>query len=139
MLRVCRLLRRAIYFSGQTLDDMSERRKKSRIKIDLEVSWEGVRNQLNGNIVDLSTSGCFILSDDQVRVGELIRITIHTPQYGPIYIWGEVVYQISEMGFGARFTGADDTDMENLIQIVKSGLYKLEEDNPLAFRQPRTA
>ena len=118
---------------------MNERRKKSRIKINLQVSWEGARAQLRGSIVDLSTSGCFILSDDQVRVGELIRITIHTAQFGPLYIWGEVVYQISEMGFAARFTGADETDIKHLTLIVKSGLYSLEENNPIDFSDLKTA
>jgi hypothetical protein len=110
---------------------MNERRKKSRIKTDLKVTWEGARAQLKGNIVDLSTTGCFILSDDQVRTGELIRIIIHTEEYGLLYIWGEVVYQIPEMGFAAHFTGADDTDLNHLTQIVRSGLYNLEEHNPV--------
>src|SRR5436853_2881285 len=114
---------------------MNERRKKSRIKINLQVSWEGAGAQLRGSIVDLSTSGCFILSDDQVRVGELIRITIHTVQYGHLYIWGEVVYQISEMGFAARFTGADEADINHLTLIVKSGLYNLEESNPIDSKE----
>lgn len=118
---------------------MKERRKKSRIQVDLPVTWEGALNQLKGHIVDLSTSGCFILTDDQVRVGELIRIIIHTPQDGPLHIWGEVVYQISEMGFAARFTGADDIDMERLTQIVKSGLYSLDEEHPLPSPKIKSA
>lgn len=120
---VCRLIWRA---NAQQFS-MNERRKKSRIKTDLKVTWEGARTQLCGSVVDLSTSGCFILSDDQVRVGELIRITIHTTEYGQICIWGEVVYQINEMGFAARFTGADEADLNHLTLIVKSGLYNMEE------------
>jgi len=118
---------------------MNERRRKSRIKTDLKVTWEGALTQLEGSIVDLSTSGCFILSDDQVRVGELIRITIHTVEYGQICIWGEVVYQINEMGFAARFTGADDVDLNHLTMIVKSGLYNMEESGMFDSRNLKSA
>lgn len=118
---------------------MNERRKKSRIKTDLKVTWEGARTQLGGSIVDLSTSGCFILSDDQVRVGELIRITIHSDEYGQICIWGEVVYQINEMGFAARFTGADEIDLNHLTLIVKSGLYNMEESGMFDSRNLKSA
>src|SRR5438067_14357 len=102
---------------------MRERRRDDRVKVDLEVSWEGAVTQLRGSLVDLSTSGCFILSDDKVRVGELIRVGIHPPEQDALYIWGEVVYQIPEMGFAVRFTGADEADMKQLGSIVKAQLY----------------
>jgi c-di-GMP-binding flagellar brake protein YcgR len=103
---------------------MEERRRDDRVKVDLEVSWEGALSQLRGSIVDLSTSGCFILTDDQVRVGELIRVTIRLPRQGEVSIWGEVVYQIAEMGFAVRFTGADEADMKLLALIVKAELLR---------------
>lgn len=112
---------------------MKERRKKDRVKIDLKVSWEGARTQLEGNIVDLSTSGCFILSDDRVRVGELIRVIIYPPEHDALYIWGEVVYQIPEMGFAVNFTGADDADMNLLRSIVKSELLGSSNDDPIDY------
>jgi hypothetical protein len=99
-----------------------ERRKDDRVKIDLKVCWEGALTQLEGAIVDLSTSGCFILSDDRVRIGELIRVVIYPPGCAALYIWGEVVYQIPEMGFAVRFTSADESDVEILRRIVKAEL-----------------
>jgi len=102
---------------------MKERRKDERVKVELEASWEGALTQLGGSIVDLSTSGCFVLTDDKVKVGELIRVIIHQPQQDDLYIWGEVVYQIPEMGFAVRFTGADDADTKQLELIVKAELY----------------
>jgi hypothetical protein len=109
---------------------MRERRKDDRAKVDLEASWEGALSQLRGSIVDLSTSGCFILSDDKVRVGELIRVIIQPPRQGELCIWGEVVYQIPEMGFAVRFTGADESDMKQLGLIVKAELYGTKENLP---------
>ena len=102
---------------------LEDRRKDDRVKIDLKVSWEGALTQLEGAIVDLSTSGCFILSDDRVRLGELIRVVIYPPGCDALYIWGEVVYQIPEMGFAVRFTGASESDVEFLRRIVKAELH----------------
>lgn len=115
---------------------MRERRKEDRVKLDLKVCWEGALSQLEGSIVDLSTSGCFILSDDRVRVGELIRVIIHPPKQGELYIWGEVVYQIPEMGFAVRFTGADDADMKHLKLIVKAELHGSKKNDPLEQDTP---
>ena len=100
-----------------------ERRKARRVKVDLRVYWEGSLTQLEGTIVDLSITGCFILSDDRVRLGELIRVEIQPPKQGSLYIWGEVVYQIHEMGFAVRFTGADDADLKRLSWLVKAELH----------------
>jgi hypothetical protein len=109
---------------------MNERRKDDRVKVELEVSWEGALTQLRGSLVDLSTSGCFILTDDQVKVGELVRVIINPPRQNDLYIWGEVVYQIPEMGFAVRFTGADDSDMKQLELIVKAELYRAQKNEP---------
>lgn len=112
---------------------MKERRKKDRVKVDLKVTWEGARTQLQGSIVDLSTSGCFILSDDRVRVGELLRVIIHPPGRSTLCIWGEVVYQIPEMGFAVNFTSADEEDMSQLRSIVKAELQESSFDDPLDY------
>jgi hypothetical protein len=74
--------------------------------------------------VDLSINGCFILSDDRVRIGELIRVEIQHPKQGALYIWGEVVYKISEMGFAIHFTGADEDAVKQLSWLVKAELYE---------------
>lgn len=100
-----------------------ERRKAERAKVDLRACWEGSLTQLEGSIVDLSVTGCFILSDDKVRVGELIRVEILPPQQGSLYVWGEVIYQIPEMGFAVHFTGADDADLKRLRWLVKAEIH----------------
>ena len=107
-----------------------ERRQAERVKVDLRASWEGSLTQLEGTIVDLSITGCFILSDDRVRVGELIRVAIQPLKQGPLYIWGEVIYQIPEMGFAVRFTGADDADLKRLNWLVKAELHGSKKSRP---------
>lgn len=111
-------------------ETLKDRRRAERVQVDLKVCWEGSLTQLKGNIVDLSISGCFILSDDRVRIGELIRVEIQHPKQGALYIWGEVVYKISEMGFAINFTGADDDAVKQLSWLVKAELYESKSNSP---------
>jgi PilZ domain len=105
--------------AGRKYKQMDERRKKERVQVNLDARWEGALTILTGHIVDLSMTGCFILTDDKVTVGELIRLEIQQPQQEPLYLWAEVVYQMSEIGFGVRFTGGDEAEMERLDWLVK--------------------
>jgi PilZ domain len=106
-----------------------ERRSNNRVKLSLQVTWEGVLTILKGEVVDLSTTGCFILTNDQVTVGELIRLEIQQPREGVLYLWAEVVYRMSEIGFGVRFTGADEAEMKRLEWLVKAELLRAKRLN----------
>lgn len=93
---------------------MTERRGAERVQVTIDARWEGVAAQCAGTIVDLSVTGCFILTSDLVTEDELIRLEILTPTGSSIYLWGEVVYKLSEMGFALRFTGMADAESELL-------------------------
>lgn len=82
------------------------------MRVSLPVRWEGISCTLSGEIVDLSPSGCFILTDDKVEEGELIRVGITLPSGESLLVWGEVVYRVTEIGFGLRFTGSSDDDFK---------------------------
>ncbi len=101
---------------------MKEQRKAERIKVDLQARWEGAVAQHEGSIVDLSSTGCFILTNDRVNLGELIRIEIELFKDNWVFLWGEVVYQISEMGFALRFTGTDDEGQRALNEYLHWGI-----------------
>jgi hypothetical protein len=103
---------------------MADRRVADRVQISLKATWEGFTTILQGEIVDLSTTGCFILTDDQVTVGELVRLEIRLPQGESLYLWGEVVYQMTEIGFGVRFTGGEESEMKRLHWLVKAVLLR---------------
>ncbi|HVG30538.1 MAG TPA: PilZ domain-containing protein [Pyrinomonadaceae bacterium] len=95
-----------------TPSPVDERRIASRVRVSLPVRWEGISCTLSGEIVDLSPSGCFILTDDKVEEGELIRVGITLPSGESLLVWGEVVYRVTEIGFGLRFTGSSDDDFK---------------------------
>jgi hypothetical protein len=108
---------------------MDDRRSTARAKVNLKVTWEGLLTILKGEIVDLSMSGCFVLSDDKVAMGELIRLEIQKPGGGDLYLWAEVVYQMAEIGFGVRFTGGEDAEMQRLEWLVKAELFRAEKES----------
>ena len=98
---------------------MNERRKAERVQVTIDASWEGVVAQCAGTVVDLSTSGCFILTSDLVAEDELIRLELTTPTGGSLCLWGEVVYKLPEMGFALRFTGMGDAEREMLGLLIE--------------------
>jgi PilZ domain len=93
---------------------MAERRQAERVYVRLNARWEGVLAQCEGHIVDLSASGCFVLTSDRVKPKELIRVEIQLPTEGWLYLWGEVVYRIEDMGFALRFTGVSTMEQAML-------------------------
>ena len=98
---------------------MQERRAAERLRIDLEVRWEALRTQGRGDVCDLSSQGCFVLTSAEVKPGDLIRIEIKFPgEIAPL--WGHVAYAVAEIGFALRFAFADDADKESLSQLIES-------------------
>ena len=91
-----------------------ERRRAERLRTSLQANWEGVLTRRGGTITDISPTGCFILTRDDVQPQELIRLEVHSPTGRSICLWGEVVYKVEEMGFALRFTGTEPAEQEML-------------------------
>lgn len=98
---------------------IEERRESERVRADIPVRWEGVLVSREGTAVDISTSGCFILTDEAVQPKELIRLEMQTPTGRQLCLWGEVVYTNEEMGFALRFTGVEETEMKMLELLIE--------------------
>jgi hypothetical protein len=101
-----------------------ERRRAERVKANIKARWEGVLGQDEGTIVDLSINGCFILTAHLVQTGELIKLEMeNSPEMeNSLALWGEVIYQIEEMGFALRFNavmGEEALQLGTLIQELK--------------------
>ena len=101
---------------------VKERRKEPRLEVTLPVRWEGVIEQRNTTISDLSTDGCFVLSGGEVALKELLRLEIFLPDEEPIYLWAEVVDTAEEIGFALRFTSVDSDDQKRLDSFVAAAL-----------------
>lgn len=97
---------------------MEEKRAAERVQLSLDARWEGLLAQCTGTVIDLSTTGCFILTSDLAAHDELIRLEVDLPTGGIVYLWGEIVYKISEMGFGVRFTNMREADRAMLELLI---------------------
>jgi len=88
------------------------------------VTWGGALATFQGEIADLSVNGCF-LTGDSVKLGEAINLVIQQPKSGHLYLSGEVIYQMPEIGFGVRFTGGEDKDRQRLRWLVRAELLQM--------------
>jgi hypothetical protein len=95
-----------------------DRRTHTRVRADLKACWEGVLESHDATVVDLSVSGCFLLTDSAVQPKELLRLEVDLPSGGRLLLWGEVVYVMDEMGFALTFTGAGEDERRELEALV---------------------
>lgn len=79
-----------------------ERREVERYKVNLRVRWAGRRAAREGTVTDISPAGCFVLTDDLIDRGDLVKIEMLLPA-GVITLVGHVIYTAEEIGFGVRF------------------------------------
>jgi hypothetical protein len=87
-----------------------ERRQHERLNIYLRVRWEGLFGCHEGTISDISAGGCFILSEKQTTLRELIRVEVELHDGEWVKVWGEVTNQFPGVGFGVRYTEVDGED-----------------------------
>ncbi len=80
-----------------------ERRAVERYRVNLRARWAGRQETREGEVVDISTAGCFVLAGDTVKPGELVKLELLMPA-GVITLWGHVIYSAEEIGFGVRFS-----------------------------------
>lgn len=99
-----------------------ERRRATRLNVNLPVRWEGVLSQQLATLTSLSENGCFVLTGGKVEPKELIRLEIELPARGTVYFWSEVVDEAFDIGFAARFTSASDEDKLLMAKFIEDHL-----------------
>src|SRR5215207_3109749 len=87
-----------------------ERRRHERVNIYLRVRWEGLFGCYEGTLSDISAGGCFILSEKQTTLRELVRLEVELHDGEWVKVWGEVTNQFPGVGFGVRYTEVDGED-----------------------------
>ncbi|HEX8189067.1 MAG TPA: PilZ domain-containing protein [Pyrinomonadaceae bacterium] len=87
-----------------------ERRRHERLQIYLRVRWEGLFGRYEGTISDISAGGCFILSEKEPSLRELIRVEVELHDGEWVKVWGEVTNQFPGVGFGVRYTEVEGED-----------------------------
>jgi hypothetical protein len=90
--------------------ELIERRQHERLQVYLRVRWEGLFGCHEGTLSDISAGGCFILSESQTSLRELIRLEVELHDGEWVKVWGEVTNQFPGVGFGVRYTEVDGED-----------------------------
>lgn len=86
------------------LDSEAERRTDRRYKVNFRVNvMREEAREVDAEVTDLSAGGCFVVSDEEVREGDLLRLDFDIPGHGGLTLWGNVVFWVRDTGFGVRF------------------------------------
>ena len=109
-----------------------ERRRHERVNIYLRVRWEGLFGCYEGTLSDISAGGCFILSERQTTLRELIRLEVELHDGEWVKVWGEVTNQFPGVGFGVRYTEVEGEDEDKFslslaqTRSIRSGVTALK-------------
>jgi PilZ domain len=95
-----------------------DRRHATRVRVNFPARWEGLMDQNEATICDISITGCMVLSGGEVTSGELIRLEIQFPNGEWAYQWGEVAYPVPEIGFALRFTDLTEEEKRRLQKLI---------------------
>ena len=98
---------------------MQERRRAERFRANVRVRWETLKAQGRGDVCDLSSSGCFVLTGGPVVRGELARLELMLAG-DMTTLWGNVVYNINEMGFAVRFVFGSEADEQIVERVIRN-------------------
>ncbi len=98
-----------------------ERRQFERVRLPMEVRWEGLAGKHAARIYDLSLSGCYVETLGQVQVGEIIRFEVQSPTGRWLEFRGVVVHSQPNMGFGLHLVNLSETDHDVLARLLEYG------------------
>jgi len=81
-----------------------DRRASPRRQVEVPARWEAAgRGSHDATVTDISTGGCFVLTDEAAGEGELVRVDLSSPGGETLTLWGHVVYSFEQIGFAVRF------------------------------------
>lgn len=97
----------------------NESRRYKRLPLILEVRLESLSGHHNARTGDISLGGCYIETLGTVKPGEHIGFDVQLPTGRWIRLGGEVVYYLSNMGFGVRFKDIPEIERKMLSQLIE--------------------
>ncbi len=96
-----------------------ERREEARVPLELEVRWEGHGASHVARTREIGSRGCFIASREKVGVGNRLIFEVKTPTERWMRLFGEVIYELGEEGFGVRFKFLSAEDRATLARLME--------------------
>jgi hypothetical protein len=87
--------------------------------VHLDAVWHGGEARHTARITDLSEGGCYLDTVGEVMTGEIVAFRVLLPDDDWLYLEGEVRHHRHGMGFGVRFVGLNEEQMEKLLLLLK--------------------
>ena len=100
-----------------------EQRRSARVRLPLELRWEGLSGRHTARLYDLSGTGCYIEALGQVQVGELVRFEVQSPTGRWLRLKGNVVHAQTHMGFALRFLDLSESQecvIDELVEYARA-------------------
>ncbi|HYE64099.1 MAG TPA: PilZ domain-containing protein [Pyrinomonadaceae bacterium] len=98
---------------------MSYPREVERVPTSIPVNWGVTRECLRrGTITSLSVKGCLIEAKIEALYGKPIFINFRLPTERWLFLQGEVIYYLRNVGFGIQFTKLTEEDKGMLSLLV---------------------
>jgi hypothetical protein len=69
-------------------------------------------------IYDLSTGGCLVQAEHEVRTGSRFTLELHLPHEGLIQVQAEVLYTRPNYGFAVKFVNVPPDTQATLERVV---------------------
>jgi hypothetical protein len=111
----------ALQFFRRYKIELADLREYERLRAKLPVSFSGDQCEGNGTTVDLSMKGCWIDSEQRVRKGTLLRVSLMGPD-GRSRVEANMaaVRWSLGRGFGVEFITLEPEQRDSLRAIVRS-------------------
>ena len=102
-------------------EKMEEKRKDSRAPFVAQVHYQG--GTFLGLSKNISAGGMFIETKESLPVGAKLEMRFHLDDGEPIVVaMGEVMYQVSKLGLGARFVDLPPGDEKRIEAYIAKGI-----------------
>ena len=98
--------------------EIEERREAGRTSLVLEIYWQGRHGRSRGTISDLSPSGCFVLSGDEISDGETVHVFVPIGDGMNAQFTGNVTNHEDDIGFAVRFHELGETQLKVLHGLI---------------------
>jgi len=98
-----------------------DRRKSERVRLPLDMSWEGLSGRHPARVYDLCEDGCYVETIGQATVGEKIQFEVELPTGRRLRLQAEVIHSQPNLGFGVRLLQVPEADRQMLGQLIEYG------------------
>ena len=96
-----------------------ERRRQDRVRIPLEVRWEGLSGKHEARVYDICLGGCYIETAGQVELHERVRFEVQSPSGRWLPLQGEVMHSQPGFGFAVRFAELSEAQQQGLAALLE--------------------